>query len=112
MQFRKSVPQILPVFLLLCVAGCGKFFVRQTTTTTGGGTGTGNYLYAANATTGTLTGFAVGTTGLSNTSNSPYSLGVAPSAMAVTFLRVAPFVYVASLSRSHLRVFRWQQTAP
>jgi DNA-binding beta-propeller fold protein YncE len=89
---------LIPLFLLLNFSGCGQFFPPQTTTTSGGstGTGTGDYLYVANATSGTVAGFAVGTTNLTNTANSPYSTGVAPSAIAVT--PNGSFIYTATLA--------------
>ncbi|MGC2164154.1 MAG: beta-propeller fold lactonase family protein [Silvibacterium sp.] len=98
MQSQKALPRIVPVFLLFCVAlclgGCGKFFVPQTNPTPP--SGSGNYLYVANATNQTVTGFSIGTTNLSNTSNSPYTLGVAPSAMTVT--PSGSYIYAASLA--------------
>jgi 6-phosphogluconolactonase (cycloisomerase 2 family) len=90
---------LIPLFLLLNFSGCGQFFPPQTTTSGGGtgtGTGTGNYFYVANATTQAVAGFQIGTTNLTNTSNSPYSVGVAPSAMAAT--PNGSFVYVATLA--------------
>jgi len=96
MQLRTNFPRIVPVFLLLCVglclAGCGKFFVPETTPPSG----SGNYLYVANATAQTATGFSIGTSGISNLSGSPYTLGVAPSAMVVT--PGSTYVYAASLA--------------
>lgn len=96
MQVAKAFSRVAPVFLLLCLAGCGKFFVRETNSGGGGGTGTSDYFYVANATTGTVAGFAISSTGLANTSNSPYSFGAAPSAIAVT--PNGNFLYAASLA--------------
>jgi 6-phosphogluconolactonase (cycloisomerase 2 family) len=90
MQLRAIFFRICPVFLLLSLAGCGKFFVSDTTPPGG----SGSYLYEANAVAGTVTGFSIGTSGISNTSNSPYSLGVPPNAMAVT--PSGSYVYVGS----------------
>jgi DNA-binding beta-propeller fold protein YncE len=91
---------IMPLFLLLNFSGCGQFFPPQSTASggggTGGGTGTGNYFFVANATTQAIAGFQIGTTNLTNTSNSPYSVGVAPSAIAAT--PNGSFVYVATLA--------------
>lgn len=94
---RISVPALLVTALLL--AGCGKFFVD--TSSSGGSSGSGssgtdNYLYVANATTGTIAGFTVSTSGLAVTNSSPYSLGVAPSAIAST--SDGTFTYVSSLA--------------
>jgi len=76
----------------LSLAGCGQFFVPETTNPTG----SGDYFYVANTTTTSVTGFSVGTTNLTNTSNSPYSLGVAPSGLAVT--PSGSYIYVATLA--------------
>jgi 6-phosphogluconolactonase len=78
----------------LCLAGCGKFFVKESNTPPP--SGTGNYFYVANMSTGTVAGFSVGTSNLSSTSNSPYALGVAPSAISVT--PGGSYVYVATLA--------------
>jgi 6-phosphogluconolactonase len=88
MRPRKSFLGILFVLFPLCMAiglaGCGKFFVRENGGGGGGGTGTGNYFYVANQTTGSVAGFALTTRGITNTSNSPYVLGISPSAITVT----------------------------
>src|SRR5690242_1244991 len=89
MRRRKSFARIVSVLFPLCMAiglaGCGKFFVPETGGGGGGGGGgTDNYFYVANQTTGSVAGFALTTRGISNTSNSPYVLGVSPSAITVT----------------------------
>ncbi|GGH13710.1 lactonase family protein [Silvibacterium dinghuense] len=81
--------------VLLLMAGCGKFFVSESSGSSGS-SGTGNYLYVANATTGSVAGFSLSSSGLAVTSNSPYSLGVAPSSIAAT--PNGAFTYVASLA--------------
>lgn len=96
MHLRKSIHKsAVPAALLLCaglcLTGCGKFFVSDTTPPSG----SGNYFYVANVTALTVAGFELTSSGISNTSNSPYSLGVAPSAIAVT--PSGSYVYVASL---------------
>lgn len=93
---RKSFSRIavlVPLGVALSLAGCGKFFVPESNSGGGGG-GTGNYFYVANSTAGSVAGFAIGTSNITNTSNSPYTLGVAPSAMAVT--PNGQYLYVAS----------------
>jgi 6-phosphogluconolactonase (cycloisomerase 2 family) len=95
MRLMKVFPPIVPLFLLFHFSGCGQFF-PPVTSSSGSGTGSGNYLYVANATTGTVSGFSIGTTDLTDTSNSPYSLGVTPSAMAVT--PSGSYIYVSSLA--------------
>src|SRR6185437_1044689 len=99
MQVRKSLSRIaavlLPLSVALCLAGCGKFFIDTNGGGGGGGTSTGNYFYVANTSmTASVAGFSIGTTGITNTSNSPYTLGVAPTAMTVTPNR--NYIYVAT----------------
>lgn len=102
MQLRKRLSRIAavlaPLCVVLCLAGCGKFFIDTNTGGGGGGgTSTGNYFYVANSSaTASVAGFAVGTSNLSNTSNSPYALGVAPDAIAVT--PNGSYIYVATLA--------------
>jgi 6-phosphogluconolactonase len=93
MQLRAIPSRILTVCLLLSVAGCGKFFVPENPNPP---SGSGNYLYVANATAQTVSGFSIGTSGITNTSNSPYTLGLAPSAMTVT--PGGTYIYAASLA--------------
>lgn len=74
---------VLPLCAMVCLAGCGKFFVPVNPTPPP--SGTGNYFYVANASaTASLAGFALTTKGMTNTASSPYALGVAPTALAVT----------------------------
>jgi 6-phosphogluconolactonase len=100
MWSRKSFTRVLFVLFPLCMAialaGCGKFFVPQNSGGGGGGggTGTGNYFYVANQTTGSVAGFALTTRGITNTSNSPYVLGVQPTAITVT--PNGSYIYVAT----------------
>jgi 6-phosphogluconolactonase (cycloisomerase 2 family) len=68
---------------LLCVAGCGGFFVPQTNS--GGGSNTGDYIYVGNGSDPFIAGFGVSSSGaLSVLSGSPYNNGVAAQALAVT----------------------------
>jgi DNA-binding beta-propeller fold protein YncE len=85
--------KMLPVAVFILLSGCGQFFFKQTTPPPGS---TGNYLYVANSTASTIAGFSIGTSSLSATSNSPYGLGVTPSALAVT--PSGSFLYAASLA--------------
>ncbi len=79
---------------LLFAAGCSGFFVYPGSTGTGtGGNATGDYVYVANATTATVSGFSVGTGTLTAVANSPYALPVSPTAIAVT--PANSIVYVA-----------------
>lgn len=87
---RKSLPRIaavlVPLGVVLGLAGCGKFFIDTNTGGGGGGgTTTGNYFYVANSSaTASVAGIALTTSGITNTANSPYALGVGPSALAAT----------------------------
>ena len=97
MRFWNSDPRTISVFLLCSVlswaSGCGKFFVEPAPPTP---PGTGNFFYVANSVTNTIAGFVIGTSNITNTTNSPYSVGVSPSAIAVT--PNSKYLYVASLS--------------
>jgi 6-phosphogluconolactonase len=76
----------LGVCALGLATGCNGFFVYpgSLSSSSGGSTSaTGDYVYVANATTGTLAGFSVGTGTLTAVSGSPYSLGFAPTAVVV-----------------------------
>ncbi|NYF79523.1 lactonase family protein [Granulicella arctica] len=73
---------------LLLLTGCGGFFPPLTTTTTTTST-TGDYVYVANATTETISGYVVSTSSagagtLTEISGSPYGLSLAPSEMVIT----------------------------
>ncbi len=73
----------------VALTGCGKFFVPVTTTPGGGGggtTGTGDYVYVANSSTNTISGYSINkTTGaLTATPGSPYAVGVSPTALAIS----------------------------
>lgn len=87
------------------LTGCAGFFVYPGSTTgSGSGSTSTDYVYVANATTNTVAGFAVGTDTLTAVSNSPYSLSVTPTALAVnpdnTILYVASsaFIYAYAIS--------------
>jgi 6-phosphogluconolactonase len=68
---------------LLCLAGCGGFFVPQTNS--GGGSNTGDYIYVGNSNDPYIAGFGVSSSGaLSVLSGSPYNNGVAAQSLAVT----------------------------
>jgi 6-phosphogluconolactonase len=68
---------------LLCLTGCGGFFVPQTNS--GGGTNTGDYIYVSNGNNTFIAGFGLNSSGaLSVLSGSPYNNGVAAQSVAVT----------------------------
>jgi 6-phosphogluconolactonase len=81
----------------LALSGCN-FFVPQTNSTGTGGTGTStvNYAYVSNSTSGStfINGYNLASGTLTATTNSPYSLNITPTAMAVS--RNNGFLYVAS----------------
>jgi 6-phosphogluconolactonase (cycloisomerase 2 family) len=78
---------------VLALTGCREFFVPVNG---GGGSTTGDYVYVANQTTATLAGYSISTSGkLSSVTNSPYSLGYIPTALAVTPGNA--YLYVGSL---------------
>jgi 6-phosphogluconolactonase len=68
----------------LALSGCGKFFVPQGSTTPSN-TVAGDVLYIANLTAANLIAYGVSKTGaLTAVSGSPYTLGGAPTSMAIT----------------------------
>ena len=74
---------LLAVSVML--AGCGKFFVPPDHSGGGGGGGTATArVYVANASTGTISGFSIGTAKLTAVPNSPVTLGFAPIAAVVS----------------------------
>jgi 6-phosphogluconolactonase len=81
--------------LSLCT-GCDGFFVKPGSTG-GGSTNSGNYVYVANATTGTLAGFVIGTGTLTAAANSNFVLGFVPTSVAVNPADSILFVAGSSL---------------
>jgi len=77
----------------LLMAGCGQFFPKETTPPPNTSS---NFLYVANNATNDFAGLGITSTGLTNIANSPYALGVQPSALAITPSN--SFLYVSSLS--------------
>jgi 6-phosphogluconolactonase len=82
-QWKWRVGAAAAISILVFTSGCGTFFVYPGSTGGSGGTTTGNYVYVANGTTGTLAGFAVGSSTLAAVSGSPYKLGFTPVSAAV-----------------------------
>lgn len=84
---------------LVCVAflsGCDNFFVYPGSTGSSGGTGT-DFVYMANATTGSLAGFSVGSGTLNAVKNSPYTLGFQPTSIVINSANT--ILYVAGNSQ-------------
>lgn len=91
----KVVRVVVAVGVMLMLAGCREFFVPVNGGGGGGGS-TGDYVYVGNATTSSLAGYSVSSTGsLSAVTNSPYSLGYIPTALAITPNN--KFLYVGTL---------------
>jgi 6-phosphogluconolactonase len=84
------------IWALCLTTGCNGFFVYPGSVA-GGGTGTGSstadYVFVANATTGSLAVFAVGTGTLTPVTGSPFALGFIPASVAVNPANT--IVYVA-----------------
>lgn len=79
------------IWALCLTTGCGNFFVYPGSQG-GGGTGTGDYVYVANTTGGSVAGFSVSSAALTGVSGSPYSLSFSPNAVAVNPANTLAFV--------------------
>jgi 6-phosphogluconolactonase (cycloisomerase 2 family) len=82
---------VLVVGALLLGTGCEGFFVPEKSSSSSS-TGSGDYVYIANQTTGTLAAFSVGSSAVTAISGSPYSLGFTPYAVAVNPANTIVFV--------------------
>lgn len=78
----RRVGAALAVGALCWMTGCAGFWVAVNNSNNNGST-TNDYVYVANATAITLSGFSVGTDTLTALTNSPYSLPCTPAAMVV-----------------------------
>jgi 6-phosphogluconolactonase (cycloisomerase 2 family) len=96
MQIRKAVPRFVSLAVLLALCGCGQFFPPVNRCTTNCNTTGGNYIYVGNGNTDNIAGFTISSTAINTISGSPFSLGVAPSALAITPSN--SFLYAASLA--------------
>lgn len=95
MKIRRTLPQFLSLTILLALTACGKFFPDETCTTNCTGSSSA-YVYVGNSNTASVSGFSISSTAISGVSNSPYALGVSPSALAITPSN--SYLYVASLA--------------
>ncbi len=100
-QSKWSNALLLTAALSLGPLGCANFFTTPTSgsPTTGSGIGAGsggNFLYTANAATGTISGFAVGAGALTAVPNTPLTLGYTPQSLALS--PANSFLYVAGAS--------------
>jgi 6-phosphogluconolactonase len=81
MQRIRRVGAAMGLLALTLTTGC-PFFVYPGSLN-GGSSATTGYVYVANATAATLSGYAVGTATLTAVTNSPYALSFVPTAVAV-----------------------------
>lgn len=79
--------------IALLLSGCNGFFVDPDNGG-GGGSTSSNIVYAANATTQTVSAYQVSTGALTAVSGSPFSLGFVPQALVVS--RANSFLYVST----------------
>jgi 6-phosphogluconolactonase len=94
MYMRRSLSPILLFAMALLSSGCGKFFQPENCTNCS--SSGGNYIYVGNSQTANVAGFTISSTAINAIANSPYSLGVSPSALAITPSN--SYLYVASLA--------------
>ena len=84
MKRLRRVTAAIGIWALSLTIGCGNFWVYPGTAASGTGTtGTGDYVYVANANTQSVAGYEVGTGSLTAISGSPFSLGYVPTAAVV-----------------------------
>ena len=89
---------LVTALLSLGPLGCDNFFTTPTSGSPSSGSGIGagaggNFLYTANAATGTISGFVVGAGSLTAIPNTPFSLGYTPQSLALS--PGNSFLYVA-----------------
>ena len=96
---------VLTIGTLLLATGCGDFFVPENSSSGGSNSGSGDYVYVANQTTGTLAAYSVGSGTLAAISGSPYSLGFAPNAVAVNPANTIVFVAGVNSSIGYIDAF-------
>ncbi len=94
-QWVRRVAAALGLTALAFTMGCPGFFVYPGSSS--GSSSTGDYVYVANATTETVSGFAVGTGTLTAVTSSPYQLSFVPTAVAVNPANTILFVAGNSL---------------
>jgi 6-phosphogluconolactonase len=96
MRIRKVVPPFVSLAVLLALCGCGQFFPPVTSCTTNCPTTGGNYIYVGNGNTDNIGAITISSSAINAISGTPFSLGVAPSALAITPSNT--FLYAASLA--------------
>lgn len=87
----RAVLGVVGLCLSVALTGCGNFFVYPGSTgtgsgTSGAGTSSTDFAYVSNSASGStyINGYAVSSGTLTATTGSPYNLGYAPAAMAIT----------------------------
>jgi len=83
MCLLRRVAAVLGLTALCWTTGCAGFWVAVGNSSGSTTTPTNDYVYVANATTETVSGFAVGTGTLTPVTGTSYSLGFPPTAVAV-----------------------------
>ncbi len=91
-QWAARVASAVMVAFLAFTTGCPGFFVYPGSLPGGSTTSTGNYVYVANQTAGTVAGYSIGTNSLTAVSGSPFNTGITPVAMAVNPTNTLLFV--------------------
>ncbi len=79
---------------VLLLSGCAGFFVDPNSGGGGGSSTSSDIVYAANATTETISAYQVSTGALTAVAGSPFSLGFVPQALVVS--RANTFLYVST----------------
>jgi len=85
-----QVSAAMAILALSLTTGCGAFWVYPGSLSSSGNTG--DYVYVANATTGSVAGYVVGTATLTAVSGSPYTLGFVPTSVVVNAANTLVFV--------------------
>ena len=93
------------IWALSLATGCGNFWVYPGSLNNGS-TNTGDYVYVANQTTGTLAGYVVGTGTLTAISGLPRTLGFTPTSLVVNPANTMVFVAGTSLGIGYIDTFQ------
>ena len=89
----KRAVSVLALAALSLAGGCNGFFVYPGSLPGGGsGSSTGDYVFVANQTAGTVAAYSIGTNSLTVVSGSPFNIGITPVAMAVNPTNTLLFV--------------------
>ncbi len=94
-QAIKRLGATLAVAAMAALTGCAGFFPPNSTTTSTGTTTSGDYVYALNPSTSTLSAYTIGSGTLTAISGSPYTLASTVAPLSVCVSGTNSFVYVA-----------------